>query len=109
MSREKDEERLKRARGRADLARMRFTTALDATRRRLSPDRLKNDASLLVSDKVTEAKRSLWQSLRAHPIMTSSAVLGAAALVFWKPARIAAGYGLRIAELVWLNRNLRRP
>lgn len=109
MSREKDEERLKRARGRADLARMRFATALDSTRRRFSPERLKGDASLLVSDKMADAKRGMWQSLRAHPVMASSAVLGAAALVFWRPARVAVSYGLRIAELVWLNRNLRRP
>ena len=96
------------ARARATVARLRFTNSLQSTRRRLSWGRLKEDASLAVSDKITEARQDLTQTVRRHPVLAATGVLSLFAVMFWKPARIAAMYGMRGAQLVWLNRRLWR-
>lgn len=100
--------RLADTRERADLARRRFTTALNGTRRRLSPDRLKADALVVAGDKMDEAKRAARQSLRRHPVLAVSAALGGLAIMFWAPARHLALFGTRASQLIWVNRKLWR-
>jgi hypothetical protein len=102
------EERLIRARERATIARLRFVSSLQSRQRRLSFDRLKNDAFLAASDKVDEVRNDMQQTLRRHPLIAASGVLGLIAMIFWRPARLAALYGMRGAQLVWLNRRLWR-
>lgn len=108
MSQHQDQRKIAKARERADLARLRFANSLDGTRRRLSPDRLKADARIAVSDKIQETKDDMRRTVRKHPVMVGTAAVGTLALLFWKPARATALMGLHIAELVWFNRNLWR-
>ncbi len=103
---EQRQKRLDQARKRAELARLRFTTALDGTRRRLSFGRLKEDALVAANDKVDEAKANVRQSIRRHPFMVVSVVLGGVAFMFWSPARHLSRYGMRLAQLFWLNRKM---
>jgi hypothetical protein len=93
-------------RERADHARLRFNNALQSTRHRLTPDRLKADARAITNDKAREAKQSLRQSIRHHPLLTASALLGGLALLFWAPARQLALFGARASQLIWVNRSL---
>ncbi|MGF7170957.1 hypothetical protein FHS91_002645 [Sphingobium xanthum] len=108
MSKVDPEERLIRARERATVARLRFISSLQSTQRRLSFDRLKGDALVAASDKADEVRSDMRQALRRHPLMAASGVLGLIAVIFWRPARLAALYGMRGAQLVWLNRRLWR-
>jgi hypothetical protein len=101
-------QRLVEARARATVARLRFISSAQSTRRRLSLGRLKEDAREAATDRLDEAKRDLRQTVRRHPVLVLSAVAGAAAIIFWKPARLVALYGIRGAELVWFNRKLWR-
>jgi hypothetical protein len=99
---------LAKARERADLARMRFANAFDGVLQRVSPERLRDDAMDAVADQFTQAKRDLLRSLRFWPIAVGA--LGAVlAMSFWRPARTAAGYALRLAELALAMKTLRRP
>lgn len=109
MKRLDPNQRLDNARNRADLARLRFVTALDGTRKRLSPGRLKDDALLVVSDRVDDAKNEARQALRRHPLLTLSAVAGAVAILFWAPARHLTLYAARAGQFIWLNRKLWSP
>ncbi len=102
-------QRLSNARDRANLARLRFVTALDGTRKRVSPARLKDDALLAINDKIDDAKNDARQALRRHPVVTVSAVAGGAAILFWAPARHLALYAARVGQFIWLNRKLWTP
>jgi len=106
MSRGDPRQHLADTRERADQARLRFAAALQNTRRHLTPDRLKADARVVASDKVHEAKQSLRQSIRSHPLLTAAAALGGLALMFWAPARYLALFGARASQLIWVNRSL---
>lgn len=97
------------AREQADLARLRFSTALGQTRRRLAPGRLRNDALVAAGDKVEETKQSLRQAIRRHPVRTAASVAGLLAIMFWRPARLIALYGMRGAQFALLNRRLWSP
>ncbi len=101
-------QRVVQARQRATVARLRFINSAQSTQRRLSWGRLKDDALVAASDKVAEARRDMSQTVRRHPLLATSAVLGLFGLLFWKPARLAAMYGMRGAQLLWLNRRLWR-
>lgn len=103
------QQRLVRASERAELARLRFVTALDGTRQRLSFDRLKDDALVAAGDKVQEAKETVRQTIRNRPFMVGSVIIGGLAFIFWAPARLMARYGARAAHLFWLNRTLWSP
>lgn len=100
--------RLAATRERADLARRRFNAALNGTRNRLAPDRLKAEALVVAGDKLDEAKRAARQSLRRHPFLAVSATLGGLAIMFWAPARHLALFGTRASQLIWVNRKLWR-
>lgn len=100
--------RLTETRARADLARRRFATALQSTRRRVAPARLKEDALLAVSDKVSEAKQAVRKSVRRHPLLAVSAVVGGVAIMVWSPARQLALFGARTSQIIWMNRALWR-
>lgn len=94
------------ARAHADLARLRFSTALGNVRQRISPGRLKDDALTAVGEKVESAKLQARMSIRSHPVLMASAASGFVALLFWRPARTTLLYGARLAQIVWLNRKL---
>ncbi|HZV19683.1 MAG TPA: hypothetical protein VFF84_13415 [Sphingobium sp.] len=100
--------RLAETRARADLARQRFITALHGTRRRVAPERLKEDALLLVGDKVDEAKQAARRSVARHPLLAASVIVSGVALIFWSPARQIALFGARVSQVVWMNRALWR-
>lgn len=106
MSRGDPHQHLADTRERADQARLQFLNALQSTRHRLTPDRLKADARVMANGKAREAKQSLRQSIRRHPLLTASAALGGLALLFWAPARQLALFGARASQLIWVNRNL---
>lgn len=108
MSAPDPRQRLIAARERATVARLRFLNSLQSTQRRLSFDRLKSDALVAAGDKAEQVKQDVKNSVRRHPLIAASAVLGFIAVIFWKPARIAALYGMRGAQLFWLNRSLWR-
>jgi len=96
------------ARERATIARLRLINSVQSTQRRLSFGRLKDDALVAASDKVDEIRNDLRQTVRKHPIAIASATVGVLTALFWRPARIATLYGLRGAQIVWLNRRLWR-
>ena len=100
--------RLAKARERATIARLRFINSLQSTQRRLSPDRLKEDAQLAVSDRLDQARTDVKQTIRRHPILAISGVAGILAVLFWMPARTTALLGMRAAQFVWINRRLWR-
>ncbi|MBT2187722.1 hypothetical protein [Sphingobium nicotianae] len=102
------DERLVRARQRATVARLRFINSVQSTRRRLSPARLKEDALLAAGDYIEEVRHDARQTIRRHPIIAVSAVAGLFAMLFWRPARVTGMYGLRAAQILWLNRRLWR-
>lgn len=108
MSKADPQQRLIRARERATIARLRFVNSLQSTQRRLSWGRLKEDAAVAASDKLGEVRNDLAQTIRRHPLLMTSALLGAVGILFWRPARLVALYGMRGAQLLWLNRSLWR-
>jgi len=103
-----DTRRLAEARARADIARRRFASALQSTRRRIAPQRLKEDALVAVNDKVDETKQTVRQTVRRHPLLTVSAVVGGVAILVWSPARHLALIGARASQIIWMNRALWR-
>lgn len=108
MNRTDKDQRVIKARERATIARLRFTNSLQSTQRRLSPSRLKVDAKVAVSDRLDKARADARQTIRRHPILTASGVAGLLTVLFWRPARVTALFGMRAAQLVWLNRRLWR-
>lgn len=100
--------RVVQARERATVARLRFINSVQSTRRRLSWGRLKDDALVAASDKVEEVRHDISQTVRRHPLLAASGLFGLVSVLFWKPARLAAMYGMRGAQLLWLNRRLWR-
>jgi len=102
------DQRVVKARERATVARLRFNSSLQSTQRRLSFGRLKEDAQVAVGDRVEQAKQDVRQTIRRHPFMIATGVAGLLAILFWKPGRIIALYGMRGAQLLWLNRRLWR-
>lgn len=95
-----------RARARADLARLRFASSVRGARQRLAPARIKEDALVAASDRVEAARADARRTLMRHPLVAASSIAGLVAILFWKPARMVALYGLRGAQLAWLNRKL---
>ena len=108
MSDHRDAQKIAKAREQANLARLRFAHALDSTRHRVAPGRLKEDALVAIGDKVDETKQAVRDTVRKHPVIVGTAAIGTVAVLFWKPARAAALFGLHAAELIWFNRNLWR-
>jgi len=108
MSRSEERTQFADARARARDARMQFADAVQATKARLTPAHLKEDARQAVAERLTEAKQTTRRAIRRHPLLTGAAVAGLAASLFWKPARSVAVYGMRASQFIWLNRNLWR-
>jgi len=100
-------QRLPEARRRADTARARFSEALRETRERVKPARLKQDLTDAVKGKVESAKDSTRVAVREHPVITTSVAASGVALMFWRPARFVALYGIRGVRLFWITRYLR--
>jgi len=75
------------ARRRADVARAEFQNALTAARERISPDRLKRDAVVAVTNRMDDTRAAGVALVRRRPIL--SVLIGGtlAVLIFWRPAR----------------------
>lgn len=99
------------ARARADAAKAAFHTSLEEAKGRIAPARLKQDVSDAISGKVQQTKRKVHETVDAHPVIATGAAAGAAAIIFWRPARLLIGFGLRATRMIWLKRflwNLRK-
>lgn len=101
--------KIARAREHADLARMRFENAWNATIRRAAPDRLTSDALSAASNRLDDVKQELLRRIRHWPIALGIVSVGLGLLVFWRPARAAAQYASRLTALAWTYRTLWRP
>ena len=100
------EGRLVRARARADQARAAFDTSLQEAKERISPARLKQDVSDAISGRIDKTKAKVRDKVDAHPVIATGLAASAAAIIFWRPARLIIVYGLRATRLIWLNRFL---
>lgn len=98
--------RLAKARARADEAKVAFQTSLTETKGRIAPSRLKQDVTDAINGQVQQTKLKVRNTVDAHPVIATSAAAGAAAIIFWRPARLLLGYGLRATRIIWLNRFL---
>lgn len=65
--------------------RARLRARLGATRSRLTPARLKNDARITAEAAITDAARNLGDSVKRHPLAAGLAVVGALAWAFRDP------------------------
>jgi hypothetical protein len=108
MSKTDHDREVARARERADLARMRFSNAVSGVLDRLTPDRLRAEAIEVAADQLQQAKHDLLERFRHWPVAAASIGAAGLAIIFWKPARVAARYGLRIASIAWSTRDLWR-
>jgi hypothetical protein len=102
-------QRIADARTRADLARMRFSNALDTTIHRVDPERLADDARVAARDQLDNLKQKLRVRLRNWPYIVAPLIAGVALLMFWRPARLLARYAARAGTLAWTYRSLWRP
>jgi len=106
---EREREReIARARERADLARMRFGNAVTGVLDKLRPDRLRHELIEVASDQFELAGRDLLKRFRHWPAALGAAGVAALAIIFWKPARVAAGWAVRLASFAWSTRDLWR-
>ena len=108
MSKGERERELARARERADLARLRFGNAVNGVLERLTPDRLRSEAIEAAADHLEQAKRDLMQRFRHWPFALGSLAIGLLAFIFWRPARVAVRYVLRLGSIAWTMRDLWR-
>lgn len=108
MSQADKERELARARERADLARLRFTNAVDGVLDRLTPHRLRAEAIEVVTDQFEEAKRDLMARFKHWPVAVAAFGAALVALIFWRPARVAAEYAVRLSSIAWTLRDLWR-
>lgn len=104
MSREEQRREIARARARADLARLRFSNAVDDALDRIAPDRLRRDAVEFAADQVEDAWRELVRRFPYWPLALGALGAGVAAMIAWQPARTAARHAVRLIELVWATR-----
>jgi len=109
MSKADKERQIARARERADLARMRFGNAVSGVLHRLTPDNLRAEAIEVVSDQLEQAKNDLLKRFKHWPVALGTVAAAALAVLFWRPARVAARYALRAATIAWSMRDLWRP
>jgi hypothetical protein len=109
MSKSDQDRQIARARERADLARLRFSNAVSGVLDRLTPDRLRAEAIEIAADQLEQTRRDLMQRFRYWPVAAASVAAAGVTIAFWRPARVAARYGLQIASFVWSTRNLWRP
>lgn len=65
--------------------RARLRARIGATRSRLAPAQLKNDARIKAEAAITDAARSASDTVRRHPLATGMAVAGALAWTFRDP------------------------
>ena len=100
------QDRLDKARVRADNARTTFNLSLDGAKARISPARLKQDVSDAISGRVADTKQKVRDKVDAHPVIATGVAASAAAIIFWRPARMLIGLGLRATRMIWLNRFL---
>lgn len=108
MSKANKEREIAKARERADLARMRFGNAVNGVLQRLTPDNLRAEAIEVVSDQLEQAKNDLLQRFRHWPVALGTVAAAGLAVLFWRPARVAARYVMRAAMLAWSMRDLWR-
>ncbi len=108
MTTSEERREIARARERADLARLRFGNAVTSALHRVTPDRLKADAIEEAREQINNARRDLMKRFRYWPVALGAVGVGAAALIFWKPARVVAQYGARAVGLAWTGWQLWR-
>lgn len=108
MSKADKEREIARARERADFARMRFGNAVSGVLQRLTPDSLRAEAIEVVTDQLEQAKYDLLRRFRHWPVVLATASAAGVAVLFWRPARVAARYALRLASIIWSTRDLWR-
>ena len=112
MGRSEQERELARARERADLARLRFSNAVDGVLDRLTPERLRAEAIEAATDQLEQAKRDLMQRFRHWPLalgsLAAAILAGVLALIFWRPARVAARYAFRLGSMALTLKGLWR-
>ena len=100
MSKSDEQRDIDRARERADLARLRFGNAVNGVLQRLAPERLTADVVEAATDQIQNAKRDLLQKFKHWPVVAASIFLAAAAMAFWRPARVVGSYAFRLASVV---------
>jgi type VI protein secretion system component VasF len=109
MTNHEKQQRIHQARERADLARLRFSNAVDGVLERVAPQRLTADVLDAAGEKLDDARRDLMQRFRYWPVLVGGLVLAAAAMAFWSPARLVGRYVMRIGSFALATQNLWRP
>lgn len=79
------EEDLAECRVRAQAARTEFRTALFGAKGRLSPSRLREDATIAATQRFDQATGTLRDTARSHPAILASAAAGGLAFLFRRP------------------------
>lgn len=93
------EEDLAQCRIRAQAARTEFRTALFGAKGRLSPSRLREDATIAATERIDRTAGTLRDTARAHPGILASAAAGGLAFLFRHPlARLTRRAAAAIAE-----------
>jgi hypothetical protein len=82
-----DMETIRVARAEADDARLRFHRNLRTVRARLDPERVREDVTTAVSDRITDARRSMLNGVRQRPVLIGIALAVIAVLIFWRPVK----------------------
>ena len=108
MTREEEQREIARARERADLARLRFGNAVSGVLDRLHPDHLRAEVIEIATDQLDQTRRELLQRFRHWPALMGAAAAAGLAITFWRPARVAAGYAVRVAGFLWSTRDMWR-
>lgn len=97
-----------RARERADLARLRFANAFNGVLGRISPDRLRQDAIEIATDQIEDTWHAFLKRFPRWPVAVATLGASVAAMIIWKPARVAVRHALRGVELLWAVQQLWR-
>lgn len=106
MTRDEQRREIARARERADLARLRFGNAVNAALDRISPDRLRQDAIDIATDQIEDSWHAFIRRFPYWPLAVASLGASIAALIIWRPARVAVRQAVRGIELFWAARQL---
>lgn len=99
------------ARRRVFTARAEFDGALKAATYQLSPEHLRQEATMVATQKISGAKDAIVQSARRHPVLLGSIVVGLGILLFRRPTVAISGRLIRLAVksvtlAAWLNERL---
>lgn len=79
------DEKLAAAAERAENSRAQFKSQISATKDRLAPEQLKQDALQIVDDYVEQGKQATLDTMKAHPVVFASSFLGTLAFWYRKP------------------------